>query len=109
MATKGLDPKLGVAKPFRSSLDGEVKEGDQSKDQWIQDAYVMNLSKLDELEVLIIQYDMMELFLIAKLKSGIDLTAIKHVADLWENEYINLLQEWDKVTWKYRVLLAACH
>ena len=59
----------------------------------------MNLSKLDKLEARIIQYNMIELFSIAKLKSGVDLTAIEHVANLWEDEYTNLLQEWDKVTW----------
>lgn len=31
--TKGLDPKLGIAKPFNSSLEGEMEEGDQTKHQ----------------------------------------------------------------------------
>jgi hypothetical protein len=100
MATRGIEPKLGVAKPFNSSLDGEVEEGDQTKDQWIQDAYVMNLSKLDDLEARIIQYDMMDLFMVAKLRTGMDLTKIEHVADLWSEERTNLLQTWDKVSWE---------
>ena len=100
MATRGLDPKLGVAKPFNSSLEGEVEEGDQTKDQWIQDAYVMNLSKLDELESRIIQYDMMELFMVAKLRPNIELSKIEHVADLWDDTRVNLLQTWDKVSWE---------
>ena len=45
LATTSIDHKFGVAYHFVSSRDGEPEEGNQTKQQYVQDSFVTNLKK----------------------------------------------------------------
>ena len=62
-ATESIEHKFGVAKHYVSSLDGEAKEDDATKDRYIQEAYVANLAKSDHFNMWLIQYDLKYTFL----------------------------------------------
>ena len=81
-ATTSIEHKFGVAYHFVSSQNGEVEEGNQTKKQFIQDTYITNLTKLDDLDSHMQKYDMKDQFFIGKLKARLDPTSVKHVADL---------------------------
>ena len=99
-ATTSIEHKFGVAYHFVSSQNGEVEEGNQTKQQFIQDTYITNLTKLDDLDSHMQKYDMKDQFFIGKLKAGLDPTSVKHVADLWDHEQLDLFQHWDKISWE---------
>ena len=48
---------LQYAFHFLSSQEGDTEDGNQTKQQYIQDTYVMNLAKLDDLEDHMVKYD----------------------------------------------------
>ena len=104
IATAGIDHKFGVAFHFLSSQEGETEDGNQTKQQYIQDTYVMNLAKLDDLEDHMGKYDMKDQFMVGVMKEGIDPSNVSHVADLWKEEQRNLFQRWDDISW-----LTACY
>ena len=99
-ATEAIDPKLGVAKHFVSSLDGETEEGNQTKSMYVQDMYVQNLAKLEEINTRLIQYDMKRIFLVSSLIAGIDPIAVHHVADMWEDDEHDMFLCWDAIPWQ---------
>ena len=99
-ATAAIEPKLGVAKHFVSSLDGETEEGNQTKTMYVQDIYVENLAKLEEINTRLIQYDMKRVFLISSLIARIDPTAVHHVADMWEDDEHDMLLCRDDIPWQ---------
>ena len=79
---ESIEHKFRVAKHYVSSLDGEAKEGDVTKNRYIQEAYVANLAKLDDFNTRLIQYDLKYIFIMLSLKAGIDPTKQKNPTDL---------------------------
>ena len=98
--TAPLDPKLGVAKHFVSSMDGEVEEGNQTKSMYIQDVFVTNLAKIEELNTRMVQYDLKRIFLVSSLISGIDPRSVSHVADMWNTDQFDMMYCWDSIPWQ---------
>ena len=74
------------------------------KQQYIQDTYVANLAKLDDLEDHMGKYDMKDQCMVGVMKEGIDHSSVSHVTDLWKEDQRNLFQRWDEITW-----LTACY
>ena len=98
-ATAALDPPFGVAKHFVSSLDGETEEGNQTQDMWIQDSFAMNLSKVDELNTRLINYDLKRIFLVCVLKAGVNPQSVTHVIDMWGSGTIDMMLAWESIDW----------
>ena len=100
LAMTSIDHKFGVAYHFVSSRDGEPEEGNQIKQQYVQDSFVTNLKNMEDLDGHMTKYDMKEQFLVGKMKPGIDPGRVSHVPDLWATQRYNLLTNWDKIDWK---------
>ncbi len=98
-ATKSLPHQFGVAKHFISSLTGETEEGNATKDQFIQDSYVENLAKVDDLDTRLIQFDLKRLFLVSTLISGIDVTQMTNPKNLFNSDQVDMIHNWEKITW----------
>ncbi|KAL7465923.1 hypothetical protein ACHAXS_006228, partial [Conticribra weissflogii] len=98
-ATCSLQHQFGVAKHFVSSITGETEEGNAKEEQHVQDMFVANLSKIEDLDVRLIQFDMKRPFLMSTMKSGVDVDAITHVAELWNDDEIDLIHDWEKIDW----------
>ena len=100
-ATASLPHPFGVAKHFVSSLEGESEEGNATKEQYVQDTYIINLAKVEDLETRLIQYDMKNSFMVADLKPNVKPESVLHVTDLWQAEVIHdLIKDWEKIDWK---------
>jgi len=98
-ATKGLDPLFGVAKHFVSSLNGKTEDGNQTKNMWIQDSFAMNLAKVDELNIRLINYDLKRIFIVGVMQAGIDPTSVAHVIDMWSSATVDMLKSWESISW----------
>ena len=59
----------------------------------------MNLAKVEDLNHMLIMWDMKRIFLIATLTAGLDLTLVGHVANMCINPYLELLNDWEKIDW----------
>ena len=98
---ESIEHKFGVAKHYISSLDSEANESNATKNRYSQEAYVANLAKLDDFNMLLIQYDLKYIFLMSILKAGIDPTKQKSPKDLWEvgNE-TDMIDSWERNDWE---------
>ena len=88
-----------MAKHFVSSLDGETEDGNQTKNMWIQDSFAMNLAKVDELNIRLINYDLKRIFIVGIMQAGIDPTSVAHVIDMWSSATVDMLKSWESISW----------
>ena len=98
MATRAIDPKFGVSKHFISSASGVGKEGDETKETFIQDSYAQNLAKVEMLDMRLIMYDTKAIFMISTLIDGINITTVNNIANTWNDDDIGMLYHWEKIT-----------
>ena len=59
----------------------------------------MNLANVEDLNRRLIIRDMKRIFLVTFLAAGLDLTLVGHVADMWINPYLDLLNDWEQIDW----------
>lgn len=81
-ATAALEHKFGVPSHMVSTRDGESEEGDETKYRFIQEAFVSNFTKVDELKRRMMEYDLMDILQIPKL---VDASA-SHPLDMFSEE-----------------------
>ena len=91
-ATEALEVKFGVMMHQVSSLDGEVEDGNETKERRIQEAFVSNFKKLRQSELRAVQYDMscaVKLFPIKNLRG-------KSPPEIYDmnGKVINMFRHW---------------
>jgi hypothetical protein len=98
-ATTPLDPKVGVPSHFISSCDGEAESGNQSKAQYIQQAFVSSIEKVEQAKLRAEQYDMMAIFLVPAVR---DKNAKKpnKIFDM-DSVPTDMFTSWDSLDWKH--------
>jgi hypothetical protein len=93
-ATKPLESKFGVASHHVTG--SEVEEGDQTKSMYVQEANVMNLTKLEDASKRGIQYDWKEILMVPK---DIINAVTNDPSEIFSFEDHYLLEAWDDIEW----------
>jgi len=88
---ESIPKQLGVPSHFVSGQDGEPDDGDQTKYQHIQDAYVGNIDKLGNVVEHLRKFDLHYLVEVPKLINK----RAKHPSDMFDyNKTVNLMEHW---------------
>ena len=64
LSTATLDPKFDVASHFISSHDDKINSRNQTKYQYMQEAFVSNIVKIEDTQIRCAQYDFMDIFMV---------------------------------------------
>jgi len=96
LATYSLEHEFGVAM-CHVDTRSDVEDGDQTSHQYIQERYMDNLAKLDNVIKRGHQYDMMDVMMVPT--KVIDPQASKP-CDMFGFEQVNLFESWNKLSWE---------
>ena len=69
-ATCAIKHPFGLLKPYIRSSEGETEDGNTNRDMYIQDEFAMNLSKVEELDERMWNYNLKRIFYLSTLKAG---------------------------------------
>ncbi len=95
-ATTPLKNRFGVSSHFVNSCDGEVESGDQSKHQFIQETFILNIVKVAQSNIRMEQYNMKPIFMVLTLKNKF----AKDPAQMFDLKDVqDLFLHWDKLKW----------
>ncbi len=66
--------------------------------------YMINLAKVDNLELCLMDYNLKRISLIGVLISGLDQTQLKDPCNLWTGNEVDMIKDWDNITRKQSCL-----
>jgi hypothetical protein len=103
-ATDAIATPFGVAVQLVTTKE-EAEDGNATKRQYIQEAYVSNLSKLDDVDVRIKEYDMKLILMVPK---GVKDATSSKPKEMFVSAKVYLIKSWDKVEWTTACLWQWC-
>ena len=86
VSTAPPDPKFGMASHVISSHNGDSDNGNQTKHQYIQKAFINNIAKIEESQIRCTQYDFLDIFMVPAIHDDSAL----HPAFMWNGDQCNL-------------------